>query len=99
MAEPRLTLPTLRVLDCILSAQGKELSGAEVARATGLASGTMYPILLRLERAGWLRSRWEEVDPQQLGRPRRRLYQVTGIGRAQATAAFLQINVGQPSWA
>ena len=39
-----------------------------------------YPILFRLERAGWLESRWEDGDPKALGRPRRRLYQVTALG-------------------
>jgi len=52
-----------------------------------LSPGTLYPILFRLERAGWLESRWEEDHPRVLGRPRRRFYQVTGVGARNARAA------------
>ena len=65
-----------------------EISGAEVGRATDLASGTLYPILMRLEEAGWVESRWETEDPHELGRPRRRLYQITGVGSRKARAAL-----------
>jgi PadR family transcriptional regulator PadR len=85
--EPRITGPTLKVLGALLSSGRVELSGAEIARATNLASGTLYPILFRLERAGWLESRWEEEDPRALRRPRRRFYQVTGLGARNARAA------------
>jgi len=85
--EPRITGPTLKVLGALLSSGRIELSGAEIARATNLASGTLYPILFRLERAGWLESRWEEDHPRVLGRPRRRFYQVTGVGARNARAA------------
>ncbi len=57
-----------------------ELSGAEIAKRTKVASGTLYPILLRLEDAGWLQSRWETEDPAVLGRPRRRFYRITAYG-------------------
>ena len=85
--EPRITGPTLKVLGALLSSGRVELSGADIARATNLASGTLYPILFRLERAGWLESRWEEEDPRALGRPRRRLYQVSALGARNARAA------------
>jgi PadR family transcriptional regulator, regulatory protein PadR len=75
------------VLGTLLSSGHIELSGAEIARATSLTSGTLYPMLFRLERAGWLESRWEEGDPRALGRPRRRLYQVTALGARNARAA------------
>jgi PadR family transcriptional regulator PadR len=84
---PRITGPTLKVLGALLSSDRVELSGAEIARATNLASGTLYPILFRLERAGWLESCWEEDNPKALGRPRRRFYQVTGVGARNARAA------------
>jgi len=85
--EPRITGPTLKVLGALLSSGRIELSGAEIARATNLASGTLYPILFRLERAGWLESRWEEDNPRALGRPRRRFYHLTGVGARNARAA------------
>ncbi len=95
---PQITSQTLRVLETIVSAG--ELSGADIMRATGLFSGTLYPMLLRLERAGWLTSRWEEEIPQTLGRPRRRFYEVTGEGAKQARAAArsLQPTIGRLAW-
>lgn len=55
--------------------------GFEIMRVTELPSGTVYPLLRRLEDSELVRSRWEEdVDPSDEGRPRRRYYQVTPQG-------------------
>jgi DNA-binding PadR family transcriptional regulator len=83
--QPKLTPQTALVLDVLLDQPG--LSGADIARRSKLKSGTIYPLLLRLEEAGWVRSAWEEGDPRQLGRPRRRFYSVTGVGVAHAKDA------------
>jgi DNA-binding PadR family transcriptional regulator len=62
--------------------------GFDVMDATGLASGTVYPALRRLERAGLLRSRWEAASTAlDDGRPRRRLYQLTAAGEAALQSA------------
>lgn len=82
--QPRFTVQTATVLDMLITHPNS--SGADIARATGLKTGTLYPILMRLEEAGWLASRWEEGDPSLLGRPRKRFYSVTGVGRAHARA-------------
>nr|WP_244197375.1 PadR family transcriptional regulator [Amycolatopsis coloradensis] len=60
--------------------------GLEICGAAGLPSGTIHPILTRLEKAGWLRSRWERIDPSELGRPRRRYYSLdpNSLGVVQA---------------
>jgi len=84
-AQPRLTPQTAHVLDVLT--QNGALSGAEIGRHTKLKSGTLYPLLLRLEQAGWLSSAWEEGNPSELGRPRRRFYTVTGAGRSFAREA------------
>jgi PadR family transcriptional regulator len=99
--EPRITGPTLRVLGALLQSPRDELSGAEIGRATKLGSGTLYPILLRLEAAGWLASRWEVEDPATLGRPRRRFYRVTAAGASKAREAVsvLEPAFGRLSWA
>lgn len=89
--DPRLSTPTLKVLGALMSATD-DLSGADVARATGLASGTLYPILIRLEEAGWLASQWEKEVPEVLGRPRRRIYRVTGLGARKARAAMSELS-------
>jgi PadR family transcriptional regulator, regulatory protein PadR len=89
---PRMTTQTLRVLGAFTTAQPDELSGAEIAKLTGLQSGTLYPILARLEQAEWLESKWEVGDPRELGRPRRRLYQITGLGAKNARSAYREVS-------
>jgi PadR family transcriptional regulator PadR len=91
--EPRITSQTLKVLATLMSRIQEETSGAEIGRATNLASGTLYPILLRLEEAGWVESRWEVEDPHELGRPRRRFYQITGVGLRKARLAFRDVGL------
>ena len=55
--------------------------GFDIMDATGLPSGTVYPILGRLERDGYVRSRWEsQAIASREKRPPRRYYEVTGIG-------------------
>jgi len=78
LASIRMTQATALVLQAV--AAGHKY-GFEVMDATGLASGTVFPILRRLERAGILRGRWEPVsEAHRKGRPQRRLYEVTGPG-------------------
>ena len=89
--EPRITTQTLSVIGALIADTEGGISGAEIARQTNLASGSLYPILQRLEDAGWAESRWETEDPHALGRPRRRLYQVTGIGAQKARAALRRV--------
>ena len=57
----RLSLQTLRVLEAFLDSPTEQLSGADVQKRSGIASGTLYPILLRLESAGWFVSRWKAL--------------------------------------
>lgn len=96
-----MSAQTLKVLGILLTNPSDELSGAEIARLTKLASGTLYPILLRLEQAGWLASNWESGDPRKLGRPRRRFYHVTAIGAKHASRAFGELApmLRGPAWA
>lgn len=95
---PQMTGPTLKVL-AELSANPSS-SGAEIAKATKLASGTLYPLLIRLEKAGWVDSQWETGEPSVLGRPRRRFYRLTGEGQAayQQAANELQVVFGRLAW-
>ena len=73
----RVTAPTLDVLDALLSSDGP-VWGLLVIKATGRQAGTVYPILERLERQGWIRSSWDD-DADRSG-PRRRLYEFTADG-------------------
>jgi PadR family transcriptional regulator, regulatory protein PadR len=90
----RMSLQTLRVLEAFLENPAGQLAGADVQKRCGLASGTLYPILLRLESAGWFVSRWESIDPASAGRPRRRLYRLTPGGLARASAVFASFGRG-----
>jgi DNA-binding MarR family transcriptional regulator len=95
----RVSLQTLRVLEAFLENPSDQLSGADVLKRTGVPSGTLYPILLRLEAAGWFKSRWEAIDPATAGRPRRRLYRLTPSGLQLATnvAASFTFRRGLPA--
>jgi PadR family transcriptional regulator PadR len=55
---------------------------------------------MRLERAGWMRSKWENLDPKDAGRPRRRLYRLTALGYNKSRAAFAELGVlnGRIAW-
>ncbi|MEV0313543.1 PadR family transcriptional regulator [Nonomuraea fuscirosea] len=66
--------------------------GLEICAAAGLPSGTIHPILARLEGVGWLESRWEECDPHKQARPRRRYYHFTPEGIEHARTALAQAN-------
>jgi len=89
-----MSLQTLKVLEAFLENPTVELSGADVHKRSGIASGTLYPILLRLESAGWFVSRWEAIDPAREGRPRRRLYRLTRSGLARASEVFASFGRG-----
>ncbi|MET1074915.1 MAG: PadR family transcriptional regulator [Umezawaea sp.] len=83
-----MTLPTQLVLRQLMEDPAREMYGLEICAAAGLPSGTIHPILARLEKVGWLESRWEEVDPAAEGRPKRRYYRLHPDGIAQVKAAL-----------
>ena len=67
----RMTTPRLLVLRAFLDDPHRERYGLDLALEAGLEPGTIYPILVAFENAGWLRSREEDVDPHREGRRRR----------------------------
>jgi DNA-binding PadR family transcriptional regulator len=83
-----MTLQTQLVLRALLEEPTRELYGLQISRAAGLATGTIHPILARLEGLGWLDSRWEEIDPAKEGRPKRRYYVLNPDGAEQARHAL-----------
>ncbi len=88
---PRMTIPTQMVLRALLAEPTQEMYGLQICTAAGLPSGTIHPILARLEREfGWLTSRWEDAVPQEAGRPRRRYYKLTEDGAERARIALAQ---------
>ncbi|WBU38074.1 PadR family transcriptional regulator [Homoserinibacter sp. YIM 151385] len=77
----RVTPATLDALDALL-AEPAPVWGLLVVKRSGRPAGSVYPILERLERLGWLESRWED-EPGRSG-PRRRLYRLTADGAVAA---------------
>src|SRR5512135_1764924 len=95
-AGPRMTIPTQLVLRALLAEPTQEMYGLQICEAAGLPSGTIHPILARLEREfGWVESRWEDIKPAEEGRPRRRYYRLTedGAERARIHLARATISV------
>ena len=91
-----MTLPTQLVLQALLENPTQEMYGLEVCAAAGLPSGTIHPILARLERVGWLHSSWEQIDPRVEGRPRRRYYRLDPNSIALVRAALARARVTTP---
>jgi DNA-binding PadR family transcriptional regulator len=86
-----MTLNVVRVLRCFLADPARARYGYELMRAAGISNGTLYPILDRLQKAGWLRDGWEDIDPSAAGRPARRHYRLTDSGLAKASMALAEI--------
>jgi PadR family transcriptional regulator PadR len=95
-SEPRLTVPMLLALRAMLDDPTREMYGLEICKAAGLPSGTLHPILARLERCGWLESHWENTEPTEGGRPRRRYYRFSPHGAERARAALEKVHVPVP---
>lgn len=91
---PRFSAQTALVLRELLATPSQWRYGYDLMGDTGLAAGTLYPILARLVRYGWLAA---EAEPRVSGdgRPPRQHYRLTAAGRAGAremvaTAAGLE---------
>lgn len=78
----RISKTTLAVLDALLANPSQWSYGYAISQRTEIASGTLYPILMRLEKMGWLETRWEE--PRGAGRPPRHLYRLKPPARKPA---------------
>lgn len=89
----RMTLETLKVLGAMLDKSDEQHYGLELSKQTGLASGSLYPILMRLEKNKWVTSAWEDVDAKEAGRKPRRYYKLTGYGIRRADEAFTEHGV------
>ena len=88
----RMTTAVARVLRQFLDEPSEPRYGFDLMRATGLASGTLYVILARLQQAGWLTSVQEEIDPAAAGRPPRRLYRLTADGVSSARIELAELS-------
>ena len=75
-----MSLQTQAVLAALLKDTTSPHYGLELAKAAGLPSGTIYPMLARLEHEGWVESERENIDASAAGRRPRRYYRLTGLG-------------------
>jgi DNA-binding PadR family transcriptional regulator len=83
MPQDRKASPqTLALIAALLEQPRQWRHGYELAQVTGLQSGTLYPILMRLSDRKLLDSKWQETPER--GRPPRHMYRLTGTGLAWA---------------
>mgnify|MGYP000450412818 CR=1 FL=1 len=90
MTRIRALSPAARQLLAVLMEGGPGwLHGYDLSRRAGIKSGTLYPLLIRLEGQGYLEAEWQpSTEP---GRPPRHAYRLTEAGRALATANPLAV--------
>ena len=92
MASMRVTVPVAKVVSVLLAEPDAERYGLDLMKATGLPSGTLYPLLQRLQQAGWVAAHWEDIDPAAEGRPARRYYQLTAEGVTAGRQALAELH-------
>ena len=77
-----LSAPARNVLAILAQAGTRWCHGYELCQQAGIKSGTLYPLLIRLEGQGYLEAEWQQ--PAEAGRPPRHAYRLTVAGRALA---------------
>ena len=91
---PDTSPQTLLVFAALLESPDEWHYGYGLSRRTGLKSGTLYPVLIRLADRGWLETRW--IDSVGPGRPRRHNYRLTTTGALGAAAALAAVVAAPP---
>jgi len=107
----KLSPQTLLVLEAFLDHPADWKYGYDLSRSTGLKSGTLYPILMRMADRKLLETEWEITDPSnldKLGKPPRHMYRFTPEGmqfarerralRATGRVGLPVLNEAQGSW-
>lgn len=96
-AKIRLTAVIMDVLDVLTSSPSDSPAwGLRLCEQTGYGTGTIYPALDRLMKAGWIKDHWEDPPPDD--RPPRRFYEVTSTGREQYAAALRVRSERRAAW-
>ncbi len=95
----RISRETLQVLERFIERPTDWLYGYELSRVTGLKSGTLYPILMRLEKYSLLEACWVATED---GVPPRHTYRLTPNGLELAKTKLAQARprsmVRQPAY-
>lgn len=93
----RLTAVIMDVLDILTNSPPDDPAwGLRLCEATGYGTGTIYPALDRLMKAGWITDHWE--DPPPADRPARRHYEMTSTGREQYAAGMRARRERRAAW-
>jgi PadR family transcriptional regulator len=97
--KPNNSRQTRALLAAFLDHAQKWRHGYDLAKETGLKSGTLYPLLMRLSEQGLMESRWQE--PERPGLPPRHEYRLTpaGLALAREQARSEEAPLGEPSGA
>lgn len=79
-----MTELTKKILKIFLDDPDRQLYGLQLANALHKPYGSVLPLLIKLEKAGWLETDLENIDPTVEGRPKRKYYMITSTGKANA---------------
>jgi DNA-binding PadR family transcriptional regulator len=93
--ERRPSKAALKLLAALAESPAQWRHGYDITIATGLKSGTLYPLMIRLEQSGLLEAMWQ--PPAMPGRPPRHAYRLTAAGRR--LAAEVSAGVGEDAGA
>src|SRR3989440_1051313 len=97
----RLSVAKAKVLQAFLEEPAGEQYGFGLIRATGVKSGSLYPILDGLQRDGWIEGREEAIDVRKDGRPKRQMYRLTALGAREARSPGAEVHRAlgpRPAW-
>ncbi len=75
----------LMLLEALSARTQQWRHGYDLMKETGLASGTLYPLLMRMAEKGLIEAEWRA--PERPGRPARHAYRLTAAGNALARAS------------
>jgi len=89
----KLTRPLERVLRVLTADPAARHYGYDLMKAAKLPSGTLYPMLARLEQEGLVEAEWEAQRPDAGGRPPRKYYRLTAEGARVARLELAQAAV------
>ena len=89
----KMTAPLRRVLQAFLEDPVAPRYGYDLMKAAGLKSGTLYPMLSRLEHHKLVTSGWE--TPRDQGQRPRKYYRLTGEGIRTARLELARVSPGR----
>lgn len=92
-----MTRSTREILVAFIGHPTQDQHSADICAETGLSSGTVYPVLARLEALHWVDGGWEQPTVHQQGWPRRRYYRLSPYGLAMARGALAGARA-EPFW-